>query len=127
MTTTPMISLPQVSTELERGTRELTLFNAHGLHARPAAEFVNCVLLFESRVTLHAKGKQYPADRILEILLAGLHCGDTFALEVEGPDAEQAAARIASLPMFRREQSDTRMRSRRQRREALIRRESCSL
>lgn len=78
----------------------MTLFNAHGLHARPATEFVTCVLLFKSAATIHANGKRYPADRILEVLLAKLNCGDTFVLEVEGPDARRAVERIARLPMF---------------------------
>jgi hypothetical protein len=45
------------------------------------------------------RAKQYPADRILEILLAGLHCGDY--LRARGPKVlmrSMAAARIASLP-----------------------------
>ena len=114
-----MTIFPQLRPEVERVTRELTLFNAHGLHARPATEFVTCVLLFESAVTIHAKGKRYPADRIVELLLAKLNCGDTFVLEVEGPDARPAMERIARLPMFLREQPDARKHSRSPRWEAL--------
>ena len=114
-----MIILRQLRPETERVTRELTLFNAHGLHARPATEFVGRVLLFESTVTIHAKGKQYPADRILEILLAKLDCGDAFVLEVEGPDARRAMECLAGLPMFRREQPDARKHSRNPRWEVL--------
>jgi phosphocarrier protein HPr len=99
-----MIILRHPRPQTERVTRELTLFNAHGLHTRPATDFVNCVLLFESTVTIVTKEKRYPADRILEVLLAGLNHGDTFLLEVEGPDARRAVDRIASLPMFMREQ-----------------------
>ena len=95
-----MIIYRHFRSEIERITKELTLFNAHGLDARPATEFVTCVLSFESTVTICAKGKRYPADRILEILLAKLNCGDTFILEVEGPDAKRAAERIARLSMF---------------------------
>ena len=113
-----MLTLRHSHPEIARVTRELTLCNAHGLHARPAAEFVNCVLLFESTVTLHARGKRYPADRILEVLLAGLSCGDSFVLEVEGPDARKAAERIASLPIFLREQPNVRRLARSQRWEA---------
>ena len=69
------------------------------------------MLLFESTVTIHAKGKRYPADRILEVLLAKLDCGDTFVLEVEGPDARRAVERIACLPMFMRKRPDTRNQS----------------
>ena len=74
--------------------RELTLLNPDGLRAVPATEFVSCVLLFDSTVVIHAKGKRYPADRILEVLLADLNCGDTFQLEAEGRDAAQAVERI---------------------------------
>ena len=97
-----MIMFRHSRPEMERITRELTLRNAHGLHARPATEFVSCVLLFESTVTIQAKGQRYPADRILEVLRAGLNCGDTFVLEAEGPDAARAVERVARLPMFRR-------------------------
>ena len=114
-----MIILRHLRPEIERVTRELTLFNAHGLHARPATEFVSCVLLFESTVTIHAKGKRHPADRILEILLARLDCGDTFVLEAEGPDARRAVERIASLPMFLQERPVPTKHSRSPRWEAL--------
>jgi phosphotransferase system HPr (HPr) family protein len=114
-----VISFPQLRPETERVTRELTLFNAHGLHARPATEFVSCVLLFKSTVTIHARGKPYPADRILEILLAKLNCGDTFVLEAEGPDARRAVERIAQLPMFLPERPNLRRPARSQRWEAL--------
>ena len=114
-----MIMFRHPHPEIERITRRLTLLNPHGLHARPATEFVSCVLLFESTVTIHAKGKPYPADRILEILLAKLDCGDTFVLDVEGPDARRAVDRIARLPMFLREQPDARKHSGSPRWEAL--------
>ena len=74
----------------ERVTRTLTLVNPGGLQALSATEFVSCVLPFKSTVTIHFRGKRYPADRILEVLLADLNAGDTFVLEAEGPDARRA-------------------------------------
>ena len=114
----PISIFPQLRSEVERVTRELTLFNDHGLHARPATQFVTCVLLFKSAVTIHAKGKRYPADRIVEVLLAQLNCGDTFVLEVEGPDARRAVERIARLPMFLPERPNLRKPARSHRWEA---------
>jgi len=113
-----MIMFRQLRPEIERHTRELTLLNPDGLRAEPATEFVSCMLLFRSTVTIHTKGKKYPADRILEVLLADLSCGDTFVLEAEGPDAGRALERIARLPMFLPERSETRKRRRSQRWEA---------
>jgi phosphotransferase system HPr (HPr) family protein len=113
-----MITFRNPRPEIERHTRELTLLSRDGLRTEPATEFVSCVLSFKSTVTIHAKGKQYPADRILEVLLADLSCGDTFVLEAEGPDAGRAMERIARLPMFLRERSETRRRVRSPRWEA---------
>ncbi len=114
-----MIMLRHPHPAIERITRELTLLNPDGLRAQPAAEFVSCVLLFESTVTIHAKGKRYPAERILEVLLAELDCGATFLLEAEGPDATRAVERIARLPMFLPERPETRKHSRSHRWEAI--------
>ena len=116
---TPVILFRQPRPGIEQLTRELTLLNPDGLRTEPATEFVSCVLLFNSTVTIHAKGKQYPADRILEVLLADLSCGETFVLEAEGPDARRAVERIALLPMFMRERPEIRRHSRSHRWEAL--------
>jgi len=98
--------------EIKRISKELTLVNEHGLHARPATEFVRSVLMFESRLTIMANGKRYRADRIMDVLLADLNRGDTFVLEAEGPDAMQAMERLAGLLMFFREAEDRAQNSR---------------
>ena len=95
-----MIMFRSSNPESEHVTRQLTPLNPDGIRAEAAIELVNCVLLFESTVTIQAKGKRYPADRILEILLADLGCGDPFLLEAEGRDAARAVDRIARLPIF---------------------------
>jgi phosphotransferase system HPr (HPr) family protein len=97
-----MIMFRRANQEIEHVTRQLTLLNPDGLRAEPAIELVNCVLLFDSTVTIQTKGKRYPAHRILEILLADLGCGDTFLLEAEGRDAARAVDRIGRLRMFLR-------------------------
>jgi phosphotransferase system HPr (HPr) family protein len=84
-------------------TRQLTLTNEHGLHARPATELVRCAAAFESTITISAKGKRYRADRIMEVLLADLNRGDTFVLQAVGADAIQAVERIGQLVASLRE------------------------
>jgi len=83
--------------EIRRVVGQLTLSNEHGLHARPATELVRCVAAFQSTITIASNGKSYRADRIMEVLLADLNCGDTFMIEAVGPDAIQAVARITQL------------------------------
>jgi len=83
--------------EVRRVAQQLTLENENGLHARPATAFVRCASAFQSRITIRWKGKSYRADRIMEILLADLNCGDTFMIEALGPDSIQAVQKIAQL------------------------------
>jgi phosphotransferase system HPr (HPr) family protein len=81
-----------------RRRKELTVLNRLGLHARPAAEFVRCVLAFRSEIRLVTEdGRQLSANRILEVLLADLSCGARFSIEAEGPDADAAVDRIERL------------------------------
>jgi len=94
---------PQPQPEIRRVTRQLTLRNDNGLHARPATAFVRCVCGFRSTVTIQAKGKSFRADRIMEVLLADLNRGDTFMIEALGPDAIDAVERISQLVAFLKE------------------------
>ena len=92
-----MSIFPQPQPEVRRVTRQLTLRNDNGLHARPATAFVRCVCGFQSTITIQAKGKRFRADRIMEVLLADLNNGDSFMIEALGPDAIQAVERIGQL------------------------------
>lgn len=92
-----MSIFPQSQPQIRRVTRQLTLQNDNGLHARPATAFVRCVCGFQSTVTIQSKGKSYRGDRIMEVLLADLNCGDSFMVEALGPDAIQAVERIGEL------------------------------
>src|SRR5262249_61575 len=92
-----MSIFPQPRPEIRRVTRQLTLRNDNGLHARRATAFVPCLSAFQSTITIQAKGNSYRADRIMEVLLADLSRGDTFMIEALGPDAIQAVERIAAL------------------------------
>jgi len=86
--------------EIRRVTRQLTLLNEHGLHARPATELVRLASAFESTITIESNGTRYRADRIMEVLLADLNRGDTFMIEAVGPDAIEAVKRIAQFMVF---------------------------
>lgn len=77
--------------------RELKVLNKLGLHARPAAEFVRCVRKFKSTIIIRKGGEVFSASSILDVLMANLDCGSSLVLIAEGPDAEQALERLASL------------------------------
>jgi phosphocarrier protein HPr len=85
--------------------REVQIVNKLGLHARPAAEFVKCVMKFKSKVTLCRDGECFSAASILEVLSANLDCGASVILEAVGPDEQEAVSELeALLQRFREEE-----------------------
>ena len=83
--------------ESQTATREITIVNELGLHARPAAEFVRCAGQFRSEVFILRNGKRLSAASMLEVLMADLNQGETAILEAHGPDADAAVERLAEL------------------------------
>ena len=78
-------------------TREITILNELGLHARPAAEFARRARAFRAEVWIIRDGKRYSAASLIEILRANLDEGATATLEAKGRDAEAAVERLALL------------------------------
>ena len=79
-------------------TVEFEVLNELGLHARPATEFVRCALRYKATtIILRKDGAVYAATSILEVLMANLDCGAAFALEADGPEAEEAVRELAAL------------------------------
>lgn len=68
---------------------ELALTNHAGLHARPAAQFVQKAAQFKSKVQIVAGTKTADAKSILAVMGLGLSAGMSFILKVDGED-EQA-------------------------------------
>jgi phosphocarrier protein HPr len=78
-------------------TREITILNELGLHARPAAEFARKARAFRSDVWIIKEGKRFSAASLIEILRANLDQGATATLEAKGRDAEAAVERLVLL------------------------------
>jgi phosphocarrier protein len=68
-----------------------------GLHARPAALFVQCVIRFRSTVSIDKDGERYSAASILEVLAANLDCGARIIIEAVGPDEKEALDELEAL------------------------------
>ena len=89
--------------------REVEIVNELGLHARPAAEFVRCVLGFHLDVTIRNGEERFAASSILEVLSANLDCGTRIVLEAVGPDEEAVLDRLEHLlTEFRHEEENAR-------------------
>jgi phosphotransferase system HPr (HPr) family protein len=81
-----------------RVTREITISNKHGFHARPAAEF------FRSEITLTRNGERFSATSLMDILRGQFECGATCTLEAYGPDAQDAVDALCAVLVKLREQ-----------------------
>ena len=84
-------------TKIAHASREITIVNQLGLHARPAAEFVRQANVFRSEIWLvTAKGK-FSALSLIDVMRANLERGAVATLEAIGPDAEEAVERLARV------------------------------
>lgn len=78
-------------------TKELTILNPAGLHARPAALVVERAKSMSSSVKIAANGKTADAKSILSVLALGASTGDVVSITADGDDAEEAIAKIAEI------------------------------
>lgn len=77
--------------------RTVILGNKAGLHARPAAIFVQTAQGFQSQITLSKNDKIANGKSILSVLTLGAEQGDQIMLKADGTDAESALDRLALL------------------------------
>lgn len=76
---------------------EFEIKNKLGLHARPAAAFVQVCNKFKSNIDIKSKNKMVNAKSIIGVLALGIASGDTVEIEIDGLDEEQALSEITEL------------------------------
>jgi len=69
---------------------EIVVNNRHGLHARPAAIFVQIANKFDSSVMLKKDNEVVDGKSIIAILSLGVNTGSKVQLIIEGEDAQEA-------------------------------------
>jgi phosphocarrier protein len=72
-----------------------TMLDPSGLHARPAARFVQVASRFASRVAVVHDGREADAKSLLSLLGLGLRPGTELTLRADGPDSAAAVAALA--------------------------------
>ncbi len=75
----------------------LTIQNQVGLHARPAALFVQTAKRFACDIHVLHGERQANAKSILSVLTLGANQGATVTVRAEGADAEEALTALAAL------------------------------
>ena len=77
--------------------RTMTIIHRQGLHARPAALFVQLAKRFTSRVTVKKGRKIVDGKSIMGLLTLAAGPGSRIALLIDGPDASEALERLTEL------------------------------
>ncbi len=77
--------------------KKITVQNKQGLHARPAAMFVQVANKFDSRVTVVRDEEEVNGKSIMGILMLGAEKGSEILIQVEGDDAEQAIVELEKI------------------------------
>ena len=78
-------------------TKELTVINDSGIHARPAALIVETATKFKCNVIFIKDGMRANAKSIMNIMLLAAEPGAVIQVETEGPDESDALDAIEAL------------------------------
>jgi phosphotransferase system HPr (HPr) family protein len=78
-------------------TRQVTVGNTFGLHARLAAQVVHVASRFTCSVSLAFKGRTANARNVLAVMLLAASVGGTILIEASGPDEGEALDALSSL------------------------------
>lgn len=77
--------------------KKLVVKNMQGLHARPAALFVQIANKFDSRITVSRGEEEVNGKSIMGILMLGAEKGSAIIIEADGADAQVAIDELAKI------------------------------
>jgi phosphotransferase system HPr (HPr) family protein len=78
-------------------SREVTILNPQGLHARPADLFARLASRFGARIWLIKDEQRANGKSILDILMLAAEYGSRLTIEASGGDAEEAVEVLAGV------------------------------
>lgn len=78
-------------------TREMTVSNKLGVHARPAAMFVKIANRFESEIYVEKDGETVNGKSIMGLMMLAAGPGSRLSVRASGQDAAQALNELEAL------------------------------
>ena len=85
------------ATDAEFQTKELTVLNKAGIHARPAAMFVKTANRFGSDIFVEKDGEKINGKSIMGLMMLAAGPGSKVTLHVKGADAAAAIVELEEL------------------------------
>lgn len=77
--------------------KDIVIKNRQGLHARPAALFVQVANKFESEITVRKEDEEINGKSIMGILMLGAEQGSQVCIKATGPDAKEAVLELEKI------------------------------
>jgi phosphocarrier protein len=78
-------------------SRDFTISNKLGLHARPSAQLTQTASRFAADIHIARAGRRVNAKSIMGVMMLAAGQGSTVTVEADGEDAEQAVEAIGQL------------------------------
>jgi len=78
-------------------TKEFTIQNRLGLHARPSAMFVKVCSRFRCDIWVEKDGERINGKSIMGLMMLAAGLGSRLSVSCEGPDEEKAMQEIETL------------------------------
>jgi phosphocarrier protein len=92
-----LLSKKKPSAEATHSTREVTILNRNGLHARPAAMLVKTSSRFRAEIWVEKDGERVNGKSIMGLMMLAAGKGSKLQVIAEGPDADRAIEEIQHL------------------------------
>lgn len=96
-----ILSRRTTSSQDQKITKEITILNRLGLHARPSAMFVKVCNRFKCEIWVEKDGEQVNGKSIMGLMMLAAGQGSKLLITCEGADAEKAISEIDNLILRR--------------------------
>ncbi len=91
----------------QKHTREFTIENRLGMHARPSARFVKTTTRYKSEIWVEKDGEQVNGKSIMGLMMLAAGQGSVLKVSAEGVDAEKALDELEQLIRSRFDEENT--------------------
>ena len=78
-------------------SKDVTIVNKYGLHARPAAEFVKLANRFSSEVWVRKDEIEVSGKSIMGVMMLAAECGSVVSIRASGEDSGEAIQALSDL------------------------------
>jgi phosphocarrier protein len=78
-------------------SRQVSITNQRGLHARASAKFVNLASQIDAKIEVEKDGHRVCGTSIMGLMMLGAAMGDSIVIHVEGDGAEDALTQLVEM------------------------------